>query len=106
MADRIAQAIRSVRGHKVLLDADLAAVYGVATRVLIPPRAVEMTLYVVRAFVQLREVVLASKALGRKLAELERRLDDHDEAIVELVRAIRQLAAPVPATPTRKIGFF
>jgi hypothetical protein len=64
-----------------------------------------MSLYVVRAFVRFRELVTANRALATKLDELEHRLDDHDQAIIELVQAIRQLAAPPPTGPKRKIGF-
>jgi hypothetical protein len=76
-----------------------------AATVLNTPRAVEMSRYVVRAFVRLRGVIAANEQLAKKLDELERRLNDHDQAIVEVVRAIRQLTAPAPAVPKRKIGF-
>src|SRR5262245_25750950 len=164
-ADRIVQAILIIRGQKVMLDADLARLYGVATRVLVQaikrnpdrfpsdflfqltnqevaflrsqfvisnngprrggrryapyaftehgalmaatvlntPRAVEMSRYVVRVFVRLRALVTANDELAKKLDELERRLHDHDDAITEIVRAIRQLTAPAPPVPKRKI---
>jgi len=76
-----------------------------AATVLNTARAVEMSLYVVRAFVRLRKVISANKELAKKLDDLERRLDDHDQAIVEVVQAIRRLMAPTPAAPKRKIGF-
>jgi hypothetical protein len=161
----VAEAIVVLRGHKVLLDAELAALYGVTTKrlneqvkrnrdrfpgdfifrltreetealnrsqiatgsqkhrdprfppyaftehgaimaatVLNSPRAVEMSVYVVRAFVKLREILASNKELLRKLNELEQKLQSHDQAIVGLVHAIRELMS----TPTRKrrpIGF-
>ena len=146
-----------VRGQKVMLDADLAELYGVPTRrlneqvrrnadrfpedfafqmtnqelailmsqnatssrgtrshggrrkrplvftehgaimaasVLNSPRAVQISVFVVRAFVQLREMLSSNKELARKLNELERRLTTHDRAITELIEAIRQLMTP------------
>ena len=166
----IARAIVVLRGRKVLLDAELAVLYGVTTKrfnqqirrnqerfppdfmfqltqaehealrlhfatsngvdpgrggrrylpyvftehgaimaamVLNSPRAVEMSVYVVRAFVKLREVVSANNVLSRKLDELEqrltKRLDEHDEAIQAILSAIRELMNP--PRPTRAIGF-
>jgi hypothetical protein len=130
--EHIAHSIIVLRGHKVLLDADLAALYGVTTTrlnqqvrrnrqrfptdflfevtaeefptlklhfatsswggrrklpfaftehgaimvatVLNSPRAVEMSVYVVRAFVKLRELLSSNKELAQKLARLERSL--------------------------------
>jgi len=153
-----------VRGQKVLLDADLATLYGVevkalnqavkrneerfppdfvfqltaeenealrsqfvtsksshggrryapyaftehgaimAASVLNSPRAVEMSIYVVRAFLRLRETLATHKALAAKLAELEQRLETTDHKIVEIVKAIHLLAMP-PEKPVRRIGF-
>jgi len=165
-AERIAQRIFFIRGEKVMIDADLATLYGVQTRALNqavkrnrerfpedfmfqlsakefenwrsqivmsnpgarmglrrPPfaftehgalmaatvlnshRAVEMSLYVVRAFVRMREVLTMHKALARKLAALERRIDSQDETIVDIVQAIRELMAPPEPTKKRRIGF-
>jgi hypothetical protein len=58
--------------------------------------AVEVSVFVVRAFVKLRHLALGQKELAAKLAELERRLGEHDGAIRQLVAAIRQLMQPVP----------
>jgi hypothetical protein len=167
--ERIDRRIVVLRGVRVLLDADLAALYGVPTKrfneqirrnlgrfpsdfmfqlsnhdlaalrsqiatlesgrgqhskyrrraftehgaimaatVLNSARAVEMSVYVVRAFVRMREVIGRNGELARKLTELEQRVDSQDETIVEIVQAIRSLTAtPQPAsdTPKRKIGF-
>jgi hypothetical protein len=76
-----------------------------AASVLNSPRAVKVSVYVVRAFVKLREVLSTHKALARKLAELERRLDTHDDQIEALLEAIRELMAPPPEPRRRRIGF-
>jgi hypothetical protein len=153
-----------VRGQKVLLDSDLAALYGVEVRtlnqavkrnhkrfpldfvfrltteehrtltshsvisnstrggrrylpyaftehgaimaasVLNSPRAVEMSIFVVRAFVRLRDFLTKHTALAARLIELEQRLQTHDKAINQIIRAIRTLMAP-PEKPRRPIGF-
>jgi hypothetical protein len=75
-----------------------------AASVLNSDRAVEMSVYVVRAFVQLRELLVDHKALADKLAELERRVTHHDNSLAEVIAAIRALMAqPKPAS--RPIGF-
>lgn len=160
--ERITQSILILRGHRVLLDADLAALYGVETRrlneqvrrnrerfpgdfifelttgefanlksqfatsswggrrkrpiaftehgaimaatILNSPRAVEMTIYVVRAFVQLREMLTSNKEVAQKLAELERKLATHDQAITGIIKTIRELMNP-PEPKKRPIGF-
>ena len=164
--DGIAGRILWLRGHKALLDSDLAALYGVETRrlneqvrrnpdrfpadfllelsadeftslksqsaasnwggrrklplaftehgalmaasVLSSPRAVEMSVYVVRAFVRLREAIAGNRELAGKVAELERRigrrLADQDQAIAEILDAIRQLTNP-PEPKRRAVGF-
>ena len=58
----------------------------------------------VRAFVRFREILTTHKALAHKLAELEGKIETHDEAIRSLVSAIRQLMAP-PEKQPKKIGF-
>ena len=164
-ATDITRAILVLRGHKVLLDAELAALYGVPTKalnqavkrnaerfpddfmfrltkpeiealnrsqfvtgsqkhrdprfspfaftehgaimaatVLNSPRAIEMSLYVVRAFVRLRELLASNSALSRKLDELERKYRHHDAAITAILSAIRELTNP-PAPKRRSIGF-
>ncbi|MCI0517735.1 MAG: ORF6N domain-containing protein [Woeseiaceae bacterium] len=79
-----------------------------AATVLNSPRAVEMSLYVVRAFVRLREWISSNKELARRLDQLEARLEkklvSHDEAIVAILSAIRELMNP-PTPKRRGIGF-
>jgi hypothetical protein len=160
--EHIAQSILVLRGQRVLLDNDLAALYGVETRrlneqvrrnqerfpadfifeltseefanlksqfatsswggrrkrplaftehgsimaatVLNSPRAVQMTIYVVRAFVQLRVLLASNRQLAEKFAELERKVCSHDQAIAGILKAIRELMhAPTPKA--RPIGF-
>ncbi|MBB1075156.1 ORF6N domain-containing protein [Rhodoferax sp. 4810] len=75
-----------------------------AASVLNSDRAVEMSVYVVRAFVQLRAVLLDHKALADKLAALERRVSHHDNSLAEVIDAIRALMAQ-PKSANRPIGF-
>jgi phage regulator Rha-like protein len=67
-------------------------------------RAIEVSVYVVRAFVKLREMLRTHKELARRLAELEKRIEGHDEEIMALFEAIRQLMEP-PEKPSKRIGF-
>ncbi len=67
-------------------------------------RAVEASIYVVRAFIKLRELLLNHKELSIKLRELESKVESHDEQITAIIKAINQLLTP-PETPKRKIGF-
>jgi len=76
-----------------------------AASVLNSERAVRVSVYVVRAFVRLRQVLAAHKELGRKLAALEGHLDRHDEEIAALLEAIRELMAPPPVPRRGRIGF-
>ena len=157
--------ILTIRGQRVMLDSDLAGIYGVNTgqlnqalkrnasrfpkdfafelareeftnlisqsvisslhggrrtlpwvftehgaimlaSVLNSPVAVEASVRVVRAFVYLREQLLANRELAKKFAELEKRLDGHDESISVLFEAIRRLLEPpMPDETKREIGF-
>jgi len=164
--------IRFVRSQRVLLDADLAKVYGVTTTrlnqqvrrnvgrfpedfafqltrdeltglmlqfatskkgrggrrklplaftehgaimvasILNSPQAVQMSVFVVRAFVKMRETLAQNRQLAEKLAELERRLterlDVHEKVIVHILDEIKKLMEPLPSPPEprrREIGF-
>ena len=68
-------------------------------------RAIQVNIAIMRAFVKLREILSAHKELAQKLNELEQKIERHDEEIVAVFEAIRQLMAPSPAQPRRKIGF-
>jgi hypothetical protein len=67
-------------------------------------RAIEVSIYIVRAFVKVREVLGTHRELAQKLAELERRVESHDTHIHSLFDAIRQLMEPPPSKSCR-IGF-
>jgi hypothetical protein len=156
--------ILTVRGHRVLLDADLATLYGVPTKrlneqvkrnierfpeefmfqltkaeaevvrlsrsqiatlkrgqnikylprvftehgvlmaanVLNSPRAVAMSVAIVKAFVRLRQMVLSVEELSRKVTTLERKYDGQFKIVFD---ALRQLMAPPPEPPKKRIGF-
>lgn len=162
---QIVQSILWLRGHKVLLDTDLAALYGVETRVLVQavkrnlvrfpddfmfqlseeevevlrsqtvisnagrggrryapyafteqgvamlssvlnsPQAIAVNIEIMRAFVRLREMLASNKDLAKKLEELERKLQTHDQAITGILTAIRELMTPPEPPKKRKIGF-
>jgi hypothetical protein len=161
--ERIEPRILLIRGQRVILDADLADLYGTATKrlneqvkrnrgrfpddfawqltrdektevvancdhlarlkftrnlpyafteygalmaasVLNSPRAIDTSVYVIRAFVKLREWLSTHKEFAKKLAESERKVSSHDEAIQSLVAAIRHLTQPQPR-PRPRIGF-
>jgi hypothetical protein len=80
-----------------------------AAMVLNSPRATEVSVYVVRAFVQLRDTLIAHKELAQRLDELEtrieRKLSSHDQAIAGILDAIRQLMTPPEPRKKRPIGF-
>ncbi len=72
--------------------------------VLNSPRAIEVNIEIMRAFVRLRSILSGHKDLTKKLAKLERRISVHDEDIQAIFDAIRRLMTP-PDPKTRKIGF-
>ena len=157
-----------IRGHKVMIDADLAALYDVETKrlnqqvkrnidrfpadfmfritrrerdevvancdhlsrlkfasampyaftehgalmaasVLNTTRAVDVSVFFVRAFVQLRETLGAHKELAKRLDELESRIErkfsSHDQALAGILEAIRKLMTPPESAKKRRIGF-
>ncbi len=68
------------------------------------PRAIEPSIFVVRAFVRLRKMVETHAELFQKVGELENRLEGHDQQIQTILETIRQLMAPTEAKK-KKIGF-
>ncbi len=66
--------------------------------------AVEISIFIVRVFIKLRELISTHKMLAQKLVELERRIEAHDEDIKSIVAAIRQLMSPA-GKQKRRIGF-
>jgi hypothetical protein len=75
-----------------------------AATVLSSERAIQMSVRVVRAFVRLRELLATNRRLASKVHELENHLDTHDSVILDLIKAIRELATP-KAPRRRRIGF-
>jgi hypothetical protein len=78
-----------------------------AANTLNTPRAIEMSVFVVRAFVRLREMLYGNRELAKKLDQLERKVQNHDDAIKAIVSAIRKMTLP-PRKEKRKgkkIGF-
>jgi len=82
-----------------------------AANVLNSPRAVRMSVFVVLAFVKMRELLGGTKELARQLqaleAKLTARLDGHDAAIVDMLQRLMRLLdpPPEPEPPRRQIGF-
>ena len=163
--ERVEPLIHVMRGQRVILDADLARLYGVTTKALnqavkrnvnrfpvdfafqlsaagdelrwsqivttsqkyrrsgLPPwvfaehgalmaanvlrseRAVQMSIFVIRAFVRLREHVAANAAILKRLAEIDRTLLQHDAALRDVYRKLQPLLAPPSEVPKRRIGF-
>src|SRR3984885_4847219 len=75
-----------------------------AATVLNSERAVEMSVFVVLAFVRMRRAIAGNRNILTKLAELENRLDTHDSTIQDLIEAIKELMTP-PDPPRKRIGF-
>jgi len=79
-----------------------------AANILHSPRAVQMSVFVVRAFIKMRETLAQNKELAAQLAALERnltdRLDDHEQAIVQIMGEIKKLMEPLDSAP-RELGF-
>ena len=76
-----------------------------AASVLNSPRAVEVSVFIVRAFVKLRQTLADNKELARKLERLERKLAQHDRQILNIIQAIKELISPKKVPPKRRIGF-
>ena len=68
-------------------------------------RAIQVNIAIMRAFVKLREILSTHKELAHKLSELEHKIEKHDTDIQAIFEAIRQLMAPPPEPPKRRIGF-
>lgn len=68
-------------------------------------RAIEVNIQIMRTFTKLREIISTHKELAHKLAQLESKMEKHDDEIKVIFSAIRQLMAPPPEKPRKKIGF-
>ena len=76
-----------------------------AATVLKSPRAVQMSLYLVRAFVQMREQITSNLSVLRRLAEIDKKLLEHDVVLREVIERLQPLINPAPEKPKPKIGF-
>jgi hypothetical protein len=76
-----------------------------AANVLNNPRAVAMSVYVVRAFIQQCEVLAANGAMLKRLAEIDRELLQHDTALRDIYHRLQPLLQPPPDPPRKKMGF-
>jgi len=163
--DAIAKRIVFIRGQRVMLDSDLADLYGVETKVfnqavkrnqerfdadfmfqltaeewtslrsqtvtsksgaggrrylpyvftehgaymagnvLNSPRAIAVSKFIVRAFIQIRDLLATHKNIARQLMELERRVAGQDKQIAQIIRTIHQLLEPPESPKKRPIGF-
>ena len=102
LRSQIATSNRGGRRYLPMVFTEHGAI--MAASVLNSQRAVEMSVFVVRAFVQLREALLRDHALVDKLAALEQRVTQHDQSLSDLIEAIRALMAQ-PKSANRPIGF-
>lgn len=98
--------LKTGRGHNVKHLPYAFTEHGAiqAANVLNSPRAATMGIHVVRAFVQLRDLLASNRELAQKFAELERKLATHDQAITGILKTIHELMNP-PAPKRRGIGF-
>lgn len=67
-------------------------------------RAIAVNIEIMRAFVRMREMLSSNRELAQKLAELERKIATHDQSIIGILKAIRELMNP-PLPKRRGIGF-
>jgi hypothetical protein len=68
-------------------------------------RAIAMSVYVIRAFIELRERIASNAAILKRLAEIDKTLLAHDTALRDIYQKLLPLLAPPPAPPRRQIGF-
>ena len=68
-------------------------------------RAIAMSVYVIRAFIELREKIATDAAILKRLAEIDKTLLLHDSALRDIYQKLRPLLAPPPEPPRRQIGF-
>lgn len=76
-----------------------------AANVIRSDHAVQMSIYVIRAFVRLRERVTANASILKRLAEIDASLLQHDVALRDLYKKLLPLLQPPPDPPKRRIGF-
>ena len=76
-----------------------------AANVLNSAKAVAMSVYIIRAFMKLRETLAANQAILKRLAEIDKTLLQHDTALRDVYRKLLPLLQPSPIPPRRRIGF-
>jgi hypothetical protein len=76
-----------------------------AANILRSDRAVQMSIFVVRAFVRMREQVASNQIILKRLAEIDRTLLQHDSALRDLYKKLLPLLQPPADPPKRRIGF-
>jgi hypothetical protein len=76
-----------------------------AASVVRSPRAVAMSVYVVRAFVQMREELLTNAVILKRLAQIDRKLLEHDVVLQDIMEKLLPLLNPPADPPKRRIGF-
>ena len=104
---RISQTVTSLRYIKFSKRVQVFTEHGAlqAANVLNSSRAVQMSLYVIRAFVKMREALAANATILKRLAEIDKSLLVHDSALRDLYQKLLPLLAPPPEPPRRRIGF-
>jgi phage regulator Rha-like protein len=76
-----------------------------AAMVLNSPEALAMSVYVVRAFIQMREHLASNAAILKRLAEIDKTLLQHDASLRDIYHKLLPLLQPSPEPPKRRIGF-
>ncbi|HEY5036616.1 MAG TPA: ORF6N domain-containing protein [Chthoniobacterales bacterium] len=76
-----------------------------AASILNSDRAIAMSVYVIRAFVELRDKLTANSAILKRLAEIDRSLMTHDTSLQDIYEKLSPLLTPPPEPPRRQIGF-
>lgn len=76
-----------------------------AANILNSPQAVAMSVYIVRAFIQQREVLASNEAILKRLAKIDKTLLQHNSALRDIYQKLMPLLQPPPEPPRPKIGF-
>lgn len=103
----ISQTVTSLQNLKFFKSVRVFTEHGAlqAANVLNSPQAAQMSLYVIRAFVKMREELAANATILKRLAEIDKTLLEHDSALQDVYRKLLPLLQPRPEPPCRKIGF-
>ena len=76
-----------------------------AANILRSEQAVHMSIFIIRAFVRLREQIAANATILKRLAEIDKTLLQNDAALRDIYRKLLPLLQPLPDPPKRRIGF-